>query len=119
MIRTDDQPRMMTALLLGEDDEPVGSAFVLRRFTLLDGGVALEFGRDSGEEPEALAVVGTIEDAERTIGAIALTAAAAKLRMQEGGTVTEAGKRRAAVLAAEMLRRMADEVLPPLASGIA
>jgi hypothetical protein len=118
MIQTDDQPRMMTALLLGEDDEPVGSAFVLRGFTLLDVGVAHEFSRDSGEEPEALAVVGTIEDAQRTIGTIALTAAAT-LRMHEGGTVTEAGKRRAAALAAEMLRRMADEVLPPSESGTA
>ena len=119
MFQTDDQPRMMTALLLGEDDEPVGAAFVLRRFTLLDGGLALEFGRGSGEEPAALAVVGTIEDAWRTIGAIALTAAAAKLRMQQGGTVTEAGKRRAALLASEMLRRMAEEVLPPSGSGAA
>ena len=110
MIEIGHDPRMMTALLVGDDDRPVGSAFFLHRFTVLDSGVALEFSRTSGEAPEAMAVVGTIEDAERTIGAIALTVAAAKLRMHEAGIVTEAGKRRAVELAAETLRRLADEV---------
>ena len=101
---------MMTALLVGADDRPIGSAFFLRRFTVLDGGVAFEFSRTSGDEPKALAVVGIVKDAERTIGAIAPTAAAAKLRMHKAGIVTEAGKRRAVKQAAKRLRRPADEV---------